>query len=349
MWLPVSPRETANDMKAQSRFLLRPEPQFFAAATAQRRGGRSYIDTRSAAAAQRQLAALIPGSAGVIAQRQRFQGAFGTSVIQRMLSEEQQQAILGGQSAKLSNVTDLEPHTNTPTNMLVSELLEDVDVSDSPVSEHMNEKGRLVRSEAWGGKNVKRDDKVPFENFYSPNVWVMKNNFNNRALSTLNGSEVVNWQGLNIAEMPGGPDFVVRKNVVNKATGAVAKTIMEQHSAKVRIESEIFSTLINETDNGRHTARILQEHGLRPVSAEVFGAADDSTIVIKAEKGEWKLPERSQPVRSPDNAADTGTPTIPTGAHVPMAAAHVPHAHHGGISPARFFHWISRRIAAIGH
>ena len=249
-----------------------------------------FLDNRSETIAQRKLQVMTNESEQVKHATQ-LKAISGSPVIQRMATEEQVHEIYA-KTRKKFTLNDLETHTKEITETTVKKAIENTGAEKSDLADNLNEKAAHVETVIWDGFDVDDSEKLLFENYYSNSVWIMTNNFNNRNLSAIDGSAAINWQAAH-AGVEGEPGFIVRKNVVNKSTRQeVDKLKLDLTEGNVRIEADGFTKLINETDNGRHTARILIEHGLKPVSVQIYGTEKTPTIVIKAEQGQWILPDR---------------------------------------------------------
>ena len=254
--------------------------------------GFQFVDNRAETIAQRKLQ-LMANESTQENDAAQFNAITGLPVVQRIASAELIDEIYAQKHEKFS-LGDLAEHTEEKKITTVKKALESTGAEKSELAENLNAKATHVESVIWDGYDIKENEKLLFENYYSDSVWIMANNFNNRKLSAFDGSAAINWQAEH-AGFKHGPGFIVRKNVVNQSTNQEANQIRNVFAdGKVKIEADGYSKLINETDNGRHTARILTSHGLKPVSAEIFGTEATPTIVIKAEPGEWELPDRPE-------------------------------------------------------
>jgi hypothetical protein len=248
-----------------------------------------FVDNRPGTISQRKLLVMANDSEQ-LKHATQLKAITGSPVIQKKIEQEDVDEIYNGEKAKFS-LDDMQEHTETSMTTIEKEI-GGTGAEKSDLAGKLKEKAVHVETDVWDGFEVDDKEKLFFENYYSNSVWIMANNFNNRRLSTFDASALVNWQA-KLAGIEGEPGFIVRKNVVNKSTKDEANKLkMDLTEGNVRIEAEGFSKLINETDNGRHTARILNEHGLKPVSVQIYGTEKTPTIVIKAEPGEWILPDR---------------------------------------------------------
>lgn len=204
-------------------------------------------------------------------------------IFQRRISEDERNKILSPGGKKLDDSV-IAAHTKILGKGALAKNLEGVaGVQETAMYKtYGKEESIQVETDIWDGMDVRENEKVSFDNYYSEHVWIMGVNYKDANLVTFNASQVIEHQRKE-AGVPSGPHYVVRKNIVNNRTIDFAAQVRKNQAVSVEITGTHFTDFFTDTDNGKHTVRILQDNGLEAVYAQVLGTQESPTIIIEAQ------------------------------------------------------------------